>query len=67
MKDKATFCLRRLKTSEVIGEIINDAGEIVGMRSFGEMTEAEFRRVLKIIRQEYPDLVADEPIELTVN
>ena len=66
-KDKATFCFRRMKTGEVIGEIINEAGKVVATRNFGVMTEDEFRRVLKVVQQEYPDLAADEPIELTGN
>ena len=56
-----------MKTGEVICEIINDAGEVVATRNFGVMTEDEFRKVLKVVQQEYPDLAADEPIEFTGN
>jgi hypothetical protein len=67
VKDKATVCFRRLKTCEVIGEIIKDAGEIVVSRNFGEMTANEFRGILDVIKREYPDLGADAPIEVTEN
>ena len=43
------------------------AGEIVVTRNFGEMSEHEFRKVLNVIKREYPDLAADEPIEFTGN
>jgi hypothetical protein len=67
LKDKATFCFRRMKTGEVVGEIIYGDGEIMQARNFGVMTEMEFRKVLKIVQQEYPDVAPDEPIELTGN
>lgn len=67
MKDKATICFRRLGSGEVIGEIINHAGEIVETRNFGEMSEEEFGRVLKIIQRECPDLAVNDLIELTGN
>jgi hypothetical protein len=67
LKDKATFCFRRMKTGEVVGEIINEVGAIVETRSFGEMTEEEFRRVLKFVQREYPDLAPDDPIEFIGN
>ncbi len=55
------------QSGKSIAEIINDAGEIVLSRNFGEMTENEFRGILNVIKQEYPDLGADAPIELTEN
>ncbi len=66
-KAKATVCFRRLHTGEVIGEIISEAGEVAARRSFGEMTENEFRRVLDVVKQEYPGVATDEPIVLTRN
>jgi hypothetical protein len=56
-----------MKTGEVVGEIINEVGAIVETRSFGEMTEEEFRRVLKFVQREYPDLAPDDPIEFIGN
>ncbi len=66
-KAKATVCFRRLHSGEVIGEIISEAGEVAVRRSFGEMTEDEFRKVLDIMKQEYPGVATDEPIVLTKN
>ena len=67
MKDKATAVFRRLSHGYVIGEIINERGEVVETKNFGEMTEAEYLRTLKLLEQEHPDVGAIEPIELTGN
>ena len=46
MKDKATVTFRRKASGEVTGEIINEKGEIVSLKTFGIMTKEEYRRVL---------------------
>jgi hypothetical protein len=57
MKDKALGTFRRSASGEVIGEIVNDAGEIVESRNFGQMTDDEIERVLNIFQAEHPDTV----------
>ncbi len=37
MKNKATVCFKRLHSSEVIGEIIGENGEVLTSRNFGEL------------------------------
>jgi len=67
VKGKATVTFRRSASGDVTGEIINEQGEIVVSRNFGIMTEEEYRRVLKMIEEKYPDIGSDDPIELTGN
>ncbi len=67
MKDKATVCFRRLPSGEVVGEIISEAGDILESRNFGVMSEEEYKRVLKLMQRENPDLDALPLIELTGN
>ena len=66
MKDKATVCFRRMQSGEVIGEIINDAGEIVETRNFGHMTDDEIERIPDVFQTENPDTVI-RPVRLTGN
>ncbi len=56
MQDKATVIFRRLSSGEVIGEIINEAGEVVHSKNLGELTDEEIGNVLQAFRQESPDV-----------
>jgi len=47
--------------------VICDGKKLVISRNFGVMTEEEYRRVLKMIEEEYPDIGSDDPNELTGN
>ncbi len=66
-KDKATLTFRRAASGQVTGEVINESGEIVLSKNFGTMTEEEYRKILKLMEKEFPDIGAIEPIELTGN
>lgn len=55
-EDKATVTCRRKASGDVIGEIINEKGEIVTSKNFGMMPKEEYRRVLKLMEQEFPDI-----------
>jgi hypothetical protein len=67
MKDKATVACRRAASGEVTGEIINENGEIISSKNFGIMPEEEYRQLLKLIEQEFPDIWQGDTIELTGN
>ncbi len=49
MKAKTTATLRLKTSGEVIGEISNEHDNIVYSKYFGIMTEAEFRKCLRLI------------------
>jgi len=66
MKDKALVTFRRSASGEVIGEIVNEAGEIVETRNFGHMTDDEIERVLEVFQAEHPDTVI-RPVRLIGN
>ena len=67
MKDKATVPFRSKASGEVTGAIINGKGETVSSKNFGIMTEEEYRRILKLMEQEFPDKGQIDAIELTGN
>ena len=64
LRYKALVIFRRSASGEVIGEIANEAGEIVEMRNFGHMTDKEIERVLEAFQAENPDTVI-RPVRLT--
>lgn len=66
-KDKAAVVFRRCSSVEVTGEIIDDSGAVVEKKSFGVMTEAEYRKVLKLVEQDNPDVGTIQPIEVSGN
>ncbi|GEM_PF-6695291 len=66
-KDKAAVVVRQLSSGEVLGEIITETGKVAISKSFGVLTEDEYKRILKLIELENPDIAWCEPIELTGN
>jgi hypothetical protein len=66
-KERATVVFRRLVSGEVLGEIVTESGEVAVSKSFGIMTEDEYRKILKLVEQENPDIGAIETIELSGN
>lgn len=50
----------------MIGQVVNEDGEVVETRDFGCMAEEEFNRILRIMALEYPDIVVQD-VELTGN
>jgi hypothetical protein len=67
VKDKATIIFSRLASGEVTGEILNEEGFVVSSRSFGIMSEAEYRKILELMQIEHPDIATFKPIEITGN
>jgi len=67
VKDKATIIYSRLASGEVTGEILNEEGFVVSSRSFGIMSEAEYRKILELMQIEHPDIAAFKPIEISGN
>ncbi len=68
-KQKATFCFSRLADGSVIGEIIDETGAILESRNFGEMSVAEFEKIMDLVNKEYPLLAGKilPTVELTGN
>jgi hypothetical protein len=67
MKDKALVTFRRSASEEVIGEIVSEAGQIVSSRNFGVMSVEEYKRVLRLVELDNPDVDISPLIELTGN
>lgn len=57
----------KLSSGEVLGEIITETGKVTVFKNFGVMTEDEYRRILKLMELEHPDIAWHEPIELKGN
>ena len=67
MRDKATVCFRRLADGNVIGEIIDQAGNVVGSRNFGAMSVKEYNRILELMQKVHPDIDSLPLIEMNGN
>jgi hypothetical protein len=50
VKDKATIIYSRLASGEVTGEILNENDLVVSSKSFGIMSEAEYRKILELMQ-----------------
>ncbi len=59
--------LRHKATGEVVGEILNEKGEVVASRSFGVMTEDEFENINRRIGQEFTDSCSGRLIDMVWN
>lgn len=66
-RGRATVVFRQLSSGEVVGEIITETGKVAISKNFGVMTEDEYKRILKLIELENPDIAWCDPIELTGN
>ncbi len=55
MQSKLTVHLRRKADGEVIGDILNEKGELLMSKSFGMMGEDEYANAMQQIKQEFPD------------
>lgn len=61
MKYKAT--LRLTASGEVVGEVVNEHGNVVSSRHFGVMTEDEFRKGLKQVENVFSGVASTDAIE----
>jgi ATP sulfurylase len=66
-KDKAAVVFRQLSSIEVLGEIITETGNVAISKNFGVMTEDEYKKIMKLMELENPDIAWCDPIELTGN
>jgi hypothetical protein len=66
VKDKATIYFRRLQTGEVIGEIVDEGGEVILSKNFGVLTDKEISKTLEVFQAENPGIVV-HAIKLTGN
>lgn len=60
MKYKAT--LRLTASGEVVGEVVNEHGNVVSSRHFGVMTEDEFRKGLKQVEKVFSEVASTDVI-----
>ncbi len=67
MKDQSTILFRRLKTGDVIGEIVDSNGKIVMSKNFGDLSDKEIQNVLEAFQEEYPDVDIYPTIEVAGN
>ena len=67
MKRRAAVVVERLPSGDVLGEIVSETGEILQSRSFGKMSEDGYRKLLKLVERQHPNLAATQPIELSRN
>jgi len=68
-KNMATVCFTRFADGNVVGEIIDDAHNVVESKSFGVMSVEEYERLMDFINREDPKLAGKilPTIELTGN
>jgi hypothetical protein len=66
MKDKAAIQFRRTRTGDVVGEIVSENGKVLHARNFGDLSDEELTRVIKVFQEEHPD-VAVHAVRLTGN
>ncbi len=67
IKERGIVVLRRVASGEVIGEIVDEAGEVKESRNFGVMTEDEYKGLLRLIDRQHPLFGGAGTIELTGN
>lgn len=65
-KKKGTVHFRRSPDGHVVGEIVNQDGQVEVQKDFGKFSEAEYDRLFQIIRHENPDMEIQD-VELTGN
>ncbi len=62
MKAKITATLRLRTSGEVVCEIVNEHGEVVSSRLFGEMTANDFRKGLKQVEKVFSEVASTDVI-----
>lgn len=67
MKDQATILFRRLKSGNVIGEIVDSTGKVVDSKNFGDLSDEEIQNVLEVFKAENPDVEVHPTIEISGN
>ncbi len=64
MEAKTTATLRLKTSGEVVGEIVNEYGNVISSGRFGVMTEDEFRQCLQLIQKVFLEVPSADAIEL---
>ena len=66
-KDQGTILFRRLPGGTVVGEITDSYGRVIMSKNFGSLSDTEIRNILKIYKEENPDIDILPTIEIAGN